>query len=111
MRYENQADWVLFDFDMQLVHNYLTDRLDNEPSLNEKRMGLDMKERNYHELMDCRDARGVTFDEAIAASLIPDEEGVVHVECDCCYCDSDSGSDESGEGPGLPDSTVTMTSG
>ena len=103
LRYEEKADWILFedpeDLDIHPMHyEYLPPRLEEEPSLNEKRKGADQVERNYHELMDCRDAHGVTFDEAIAACLIPDKKGVVNVECDCFYCDVDSGSDESGEG-------------
>ena len=106
VRYDEvKADWVLFDdfedYGLHALYVYLHQRLDLEPSLNEKRKGVDQVERNYHELMDCRDADGMTFDEAIADCLIPDDEGVVNVECDCCYCYT--GSDASEESEGLPD--------
>ena len=90
-RYAIKADWVLFTcprvgFTKHTLHtHYLPHQLE-EPSLNEKKEGLGKVKRDFHELMDCRDAQGSTFDEAIKASLVPDKFGVVQDACECKYC-------------------------
>ena len=90
-QYAIKSDWVLFNdatgYDTHLLHLvFLPDRLDQEPSLIERRTGSDTVERNYHELMDCRDSLGVTFDETIAATIVPNGIGVVNDVCLCQYC-------------------------
>ena len=91
-QYAIKADWVLFTcryvgFTKHKLHtSFLPQRIDENPSLNEKKRGIDLVMRNYHELMDCRDAMGYTFDEAITACLVANRFGVVPNTCECKYC-------------------------
>ena len=91
-RYATKADWVLFTNpttrrDQHLIHKvFLPRRLQQAPTLNERRNHPDMVDRNYYELMNCQDACGVTFDDAIKTSLVPDESGFVNNACGCDHC-------------------------
>ena len=90
-QYTIKADWVLFGgpdgFDQHPIHRgYLPKRLKHEPTIITRRKGVDQVERNFQELMDCKDPRGSTFDEAIKASLLPNMFGKITNACVCEYC-------------------------
>ena len=87
----NKADWVLFPGRQEnrahFLHiGFLPARLVDKPTLYEKRNGFDRVERDYHELMDCYDANGLTFDEAIKINVLPDKSGSVNNTCECIHC-------------------------